>query len=152
MISYNKASRPDDLPRSWRFSVQNDFENNDYLITLADDLFEIPVHPLPDPLVSGNEAWHSSMNISAYKFVDTWHEYLNTLRCHGTILRSEFEYIPLPGGEQPAPPRPQCAATTEVKLDRKVQGSQLYFVASIFATGRVRCLAMDPSHYNEIFD
>lgn len=151
-LPFNTAFRVDELPRSWEFSIQNRYEDVDGLTDIAEELFGIPVKPLPDPLVPGNEEWHASMNISDYEFADTWGQYLDVLREHGSICHSEFEYRRLPEDEQPAPPRPQCAVTIETKLPRMVQGRKLYFMATIYATGRVECLAMDEERYRELFE
>lgn len=148
---FDKKSRPDDLPRAWDFSIQKGYENVPELIEIGEELYEIPVDPLPDPLVASTEPWHVTMNISGYEFENTWEQYLDVLSDCGTIRVSEFEYIRLPEDEQPAPPRPQCAARIVVELPKKVGGRQLYFTAMIFATGRVKCLAMDEERYDELF-
>lgn len=140
---FSKSSRADGLPRSWDFSIRKGYENVTGLIDIAEELLEIPVEPLPDPLVPGNEPWHVSMNISGYEFADTWEQYLDLLSEYGTIRRSEFNYIRLPEDEQPAPPRPQCAVTIDVELGREELETQLYFLATIYATGRVECLVID---------
>ena len=148
-MSFTVRGRADGLLRPWNFSIQSGYEELEELTNIGEELFEIPVKPLPDPSVSGNDEWHRLMNISGYEFVDTWNAYLNVLCEYGTICHTEFEYLRLPEDQQPAPPRPQCAAVIDVKLHNDDWENQMYFIATIYATGRVDCLAMDEDRYQE---
>jgi len=142
-IPFSTEARVNGLPRPWNFQVQKGYENITGLAAIGKELFDIPVKPLPDPLVPGNEPWHEPMNINGYEFVDTWEQYLDVLGGHGTIRRSEFNYFPLPENEQPAAPRPQCAAIIEVDPAIKGLEEQLFFISMIYATGRVECFMAD---------
>lgn len=120
------------------------------LFEIAKYLLDIPVNPLRDPSVPGNDEWHVSMNISHYEFADTWKWYLDVLRRHGRVCRSEFAHVPLPRDELPAPPREQTAVTIDVKLLFEEWPEQLYFVVTIYATGRVECLVRDEERYRDL--
>lgn len=148
-MPFTIRARADELSRSWNFSVQSGYEDLETLNAIARELFEIPVNPLPDPFVSGNDMWHKSMNIGDYDFADTWNAYLDVLCQYGTICHTQFEYLRLPEDEQPAPPRPQCAAVIDVKLHNDNWENQLYLMVTIYATGRVECLGMDENRYQE---
>jgi len=147
--SFTVQNRGDGLPRLWRLLLQSDYENSEELRDIARELIEIPVEPLPDPLVSGNDEWQRSMSISGYEFMDAWTAYLEFLRDYGTICHSEFKDLRLSRDTQSRPPRGQCAAVIDVKLHTGDWENQMYVVALIYATGCVDCYGMDEDYYQE---
>lgn len=136
-------ARADGIPQPWGFTVQDEFEHRREIWDIANQLFTIPVKPLPCPLVEENEDWRETMNISGMAFADTWEAYLRILRHHGEILYSEFEQPPDIVPDEYDLPRAIHAIRIVTRLPESVNTGAVYLWTTIFGDGEVYCRAMD---------
>lgn len=149
---YSSADRVDGIPRPWEFTVGPEVEDYDELWKIGDNLFKIPVQPLPDPLVNGNDDWRESMTIGGYAFAKTWAAYQDVLRDAGTLITTVFTKIPLED-ERETPPRDKYAAITVIKLPKTREYPQLFLWTNIHANGRVYNAVLDEHvHKNSLDD
>ena len=142
--------RFDGIPQPWGFHEMDKFSGREDLQEIAQRLFAIPVKPLPDPLVSSNDDWRDSMNVSAYDFMETWAEYLNVLQEYGTICHSEFEQMHLYEDEEITLPRAKHAVRIVTRLPETTETPEPYLWVNIYGTGEV-CISVIDNHVHSIY-
>lgn len=143
---FSIAERADDLDRRWGLFIQPEYQKTDIFRRIATELYTIPITPLPNSSVSGAPDLGPDTAIHEFEFFDTWHEYQQALAEYGTICYSRFQAIQLFNEAPSVLSRKNYGIRIDLKLPSN-WGAQLYFLAYVYADGRVGCFGMDANRY-----
>lgn len=146
---FSISGRADDLHRRWNLFIQPDYQDVEPIYRIAKHLYTIPVSPLPNPSIPEEPDLRPDMTFHESEFYDTWCEYHQTLAEYGTICHSEFQPIQLFNEEPSIRPEKNYGIRIDLHLPEACE-PPLYFIAYVYANGRVACFGMGEYRYHTV--